>query len=77
MFRSNTVRFALYLSVLVQLTGLGEAARMAQAVLYADNTMATFGTLAFTQNDDEGPVLITGIIRGLNVSSAHVRLCTD
>ena len=46
----------------------------ATAVLYGDNSMNSFGTLTFTQNDANAAVSITGTLTGLNISSAHVYL---
>lgn len=50
-----------------------ECAMTAKAVLYGDNSMVSFGTLTFTQDNANADVVVTGTLTGLNASSAHVR----
>ena len=66
--------FSLYFrSVLVlTLVYFADCRKTARAVLYGANSMNSFGTLTFTQENDTAPVVISGTLTGLNVSSAHV-----
>jgi len=49
----------------------------ATAVLYGDNSTVSYGTLIFTQKNANAPVHISGSLRGLNISSAHVCLTKE
>ncbi|CAF3709272.1 unnamed protein product, partial [Adineta steineri] len=43
----------------------------ASAVLYGDHSPKSYGTLIFTQNDENSAVHITGTLTGLNATSSH------
>ena len=66
--------FILSVSILLLIAYQSECALRAQAILHADNSITTYGTLTFLQNDADTPVYITGLVSGLNASSAHVCL---
>jgi hypothetical protein len=66
--------FILSVSILLLIAYQSECAMRAKAILHGDNSMATYGTLTFSQPDADKPVHITGRVSGLNASSAHVCL---
>ena len=65
--------FAVTVSVLLLIIHQGECSMTARAVLYGDNSMTSYGTLTFSQDNADVAVRITGTLTGLNASSAHVR----
>ena len=65
--------FVLTMSILLFIVYQGECAMKATATLYGDGSSTSYGNLTFTQNNDDECVHVTGTIRGLNASSAHVR----
>ena len=66
--------FVLILSVLLLITHHGDCSMTATAVLYGDNSMTSFGTLTFSQDNAAVAVRISGTLSGLNASSDHVRI---
>ena len=68
------VRTMLIAAVFLLLIHQAQGQMKATAVLYGDNSMNSFGTLTFSQNDTNAAVSITGTLSGLNISSAHVNL---
>jgi len=62
----------LRISILLLVIHHSECKKIATAVLYGDNSMMSYGTLTFTQENANAPVRITGSLTGLNASSAHV-----
>lgn len=64
--------FALFATVFLSLIVHGHGSMKATAVLYDNNSMNSRGTLTFSQADATAPVVISGTLSGLNVSSAHV-----
>jgi hypothetical protein len=66
--------FIIAISIVLLMIHQGESAMKATAVLYGDNSMKAYGTLTFDQENANAPVHITGTLRGLNASSAHVCL---
>ncbi|CAF0931990.1 unnamed protein product [Adineta steineri] len=48
-----------------------QCAITASAVLYGDHSSTSYGTLTFTQNDENSAVHITGTLTGLNATSSH------
>lgn len=65
--------FVLTIAVFLMLFNQVQCRMTAYAVLYGDRSMTTYGVVTFIQNDANLAVHISGIVTGLNVSSAHVR----
>ena len=61
------------IGVLLLIVHPSRAGLSATAVLYADNSPVSYGSLTFTQDNANANVRITGTLSGLNASSAHVR----
>lgn len=66
--------FVLTVSFILLMVYQSECGMTATAVLYGDNSMSSYGMLTFTQDSANTAVRITGTLRGLNISSAHVCL---
>jgi hypothetical protein len=66
--------FVLTVSILLLMIHHSQSAMSAKAVLYGDNSLISYGTLMFDQDNAGASVRITGTLRGLNASSAHVCL---
>ncbi len=65
--------FALAINfLLLMIIHQNECTMTASAVLYGDNSMVSYGTLTFSQDNANVAVHITGTLNGLNISSAHV-----
>jgi hypothetical protein len=69
--------FVLIATVLLLMIYQGECTMTAIAILYGDNSMVSYGNLTFTQENADTPVHITGVLTGLNASSAHVCLTKE
>jgi hypothetical protein len=66
--------FVITIAFLLLMIDSNRATMTATAVLYGDNSVVSYGTLTFTQDNAYAPVRITGTLSGLNASSAHVCL---
>ncbi|CAF1329713.1 unnamed protein product [Rotaria sordida] len=62
--------FILIVSALFLIIHQGQCAMKATATLYADNSITSYGILTFKQENAATPVRITGLLSGLNASSA-------
>jgi hypothetical protein len=64
--------FAQRITLALLLIHHGQCAMQATAILFADKSMTSYGTLYLSQENVNKPVRIIGILSGLNVSSSHV-----
>ena len=64
--------FARLAILLVLWISYADCAMRATANLMLDGTDMTIGTLTFAQSDANSPVIITGNLSNLNMSSNHV-----